>query len=301
VTHSALLFLVSALTLAQGRTGAIVAPDGATVRYEEAGAGEPVILLAGGPGFTPTYMKPVCDQLAGSFRCVLLHQRGTGLSTNAAETPDAITLHTFISDIEALRQELRLERVTLVGHSWGGMLAMSYAAAYPDRTQALVLIASGGPTLDFMRQYDRNVQARLTDEDRRTVTDWEEKRKQGADSTMADLAIMKAEMPGSFHDHSKTHLLTDTLDVDAFNTQAFETMIQDLRTTGYDLRIRLLTLRAPVLIVQGTSDPIATAETLHRAIPPARLELIEGAGHYPWLEQPEQFFRVIDDFLERLR
>ena len=87
----------------------------------------------------------------------------------------------------------------------------------------------------------------------------------------------------------------------AINTRTFEAMLHDLRTTGYDLRTPLLTLRAPVLIVQGKSDPIATAETLHGAIPSARLELIDAAGHYPWLEQPDQFFRVVDDFLKPLR
>jgi proline iminopeptidase len=301
IAQRAPALLLSTLTLVQGPATTISARDGATVHYEEVGEGEPVILLAGGPGFTPAYMRPVCERIAKTRRCILLHQRGTGLSTSAASRPDGMTLRTFISDIEVLRQTLQLEHVTLVGHSWGGMLAMSYTTAFPDRIRALVLIASGGPTLDFMQQYNNNAQAKLTDEDRRNVSAWEAKRKSGEDPKVVDLAIMKAEMPASFHDRRKTHLLTDTLGDDAFNAPAFEAMIQDLRTTRYDLRTGLRALRLPVLIVQGSSDPIATAETLQGAIPAARLQLIDDAGHYPWLEQPDSLFGAVESFIAGAR
>jgi len=68
---------------------------------------------------------------------------------------------------------------------------------------------------------------------------------------------------------------------------------------GYDLRQQLQTLNRPVLIVQGHQDPVGdkTAEDIHDVIPGSRLRYIARAGHYPWLEEPDEFRRIIAEFL----
>ena len=299
----AALALGGSTLIAQTGTGTFRASDGTTIHFEQVGSGDTLVLLAGGPGFTPVSVKPVCDELARTRRCVLLHQRGTGLSTAAADRPDAITLRRFVADIDALRQALALERVTLVGHSWGGMLAMAYAAAHPDQTRAIVLIASGGPTLDYMSWYDKNAQARVNEQDKAIAAYWEGQRASGADPVRVAAGLLAAGMSSTFHDRTKVRELADSLGDRAFNSVVFDQMMQDLRSTGYDLRAPLRSFSRPVLIVQGRQDPIATVETLRRTFPSARpvVELVENAGHFLWLEQPLPLFRAVASFLGKLR
>src|SRR4030095_9932067 len=121
------------LLLVCGRT--TYAQDGSFVRdgvqlfYRTAGAGVPIIFLSGGPGFNVDYMIPVAEFVPASYQRVFYEQRGTGRSRLATMTAEKMTLQHVIADLEALRVHLKQERLFLIGHSWGGMLAMAYAAA----------------------------------------------------------------------------------------------------------------------------------------------------------------------------
>jgi proline iminopeptidase len=289
---------------AQESQGVFRSTDGALVHVDRRGTGEPVVLLAGGPGLTPAYLEPVCVHLARTAQCVLVHQRGTGRSVVPADRLAAeITLRRFVTDLETVRVGLNQDRLTLVGHSWGGMLAMAYAAAFPDRTKALILIASGGPTLDYMSWYGKNSEARVNDEDRRITAYWEDQRKKGADSIPVAAGLVAAGMSSTFHDRSKVRDLAASLGENPFSSPVFDQMMRDLRATHYDLRPQLKMFRGPVLLVQGRPDPIATADTLRATFSSARLEveLIDRAGHFPWLERPDVLFQAIDSFLRSLQ
>jgi proline iminopeptidase len=262
-----------------------------------------VVLLAGGPGFTPTYLAPVCDHLARAAQCILVHQRGTGRSVVPADRlATEITLRRLVADLETVRVGLNQDRLTLVGHSWGGMLAMAYAAAYPERTRALVLLASGGPTLDYMSWYGKNSEARVNDEDRRIRAYWEGQRAKKTDPIPVAAGLLAADMSSTFHDRSKVRELAASLGDNPLNSPVFDQMMRDLRATKYDLRPQLKTFRGPVLLVQGRPDPIATVDTLRTTFSAARLqvEVIDQAGHFLWLEQPAVLFQKMDSFLRSL-
>jgi len=307
MTIAALLGAVLMLSIpltAQVSPGTFRSPDGTLVHFDRQGTGEPVVLLAGGPGMTPAYLEPVREHLARASQCVLVHQRGTGRSlVPAGRLATEITLRRFVSDLETVRVGLKQDRLTLVGHSWGGMLAMAYAAAFPDRTKALILIASGGPTLDYMNWYGKNAAGRVNDEDRRITAYWEDQRKEGVDSILVAAGLVAAEMSSTFYDRSKVRELAVSLGDNPFSVPVFDQMMRDLRATRYDLRPQLKTFRGPVLVVQGRPDPIATADTLRATFAAARLEveLIDQVGHFPWLERPDVLFQRIDSFLRSLQ
>jgi proline iminopeptidase len=300
----AIALALSALLPDQVSQETFRSPDGVAMHFERTGTGEPVVVLAGGPGFTPSYMKPVCDQLAKTIQCVLLHQRGTGRSlVPAGRAAQPITLRAYVADLEALRNTLGRSRLTLVGHSWGGMLAMAYAAAHPDRIKALVLLASGGPTLEYMSWYGKNSQSRMNDEDRRNAAYWEDQKKKGADPVRVAAGVLAAGMSSTFHDRTKVNELAESLDENPFSAVVFDQMMQDLRGIAYDLRPQLKAFSGPVLVVQGRQDPIATADTLRATFPSARLQavLIDEAGHFLWLERPDAMFGAVDSFLRSVR
>jgi len=291
-----LIALAAALQLSAGAHG-VGASDGTTLRFTETGTGPAIVLLAGGPGFSASYLQPLADRLAPGYRSILLDQRGTGQSPVAVYDRSSINREVYVDDLERLREALGAEDLVLVGHSWGGMLAMAYAAEHPDRVRALVLVGSGGPTLDFWEPFDRNLTARLTADDRRNYEHWSDPGVRRQDPKRASIEMLKANMPGYFFDRGKSDAFSRSLSPADFEQRVFDLMTADLDAKGYDLRQALAALRVPVVLVQGKQDPIATADVLHEALPSSRLELIDGAGHFPWLEQPDAFFRVLRDFL----
>src|SRR4026209_3032326 len=97
--------------------------------YREVGHGRPIIVLHGGPDFDHTYLLPDLDRLSDSYRLIYYDQRGRGKS--APETPpEDVTIATEVEDLESLRKHLQLASVAILGHSWGGVLAMQYAIRY---------------------------------------------------------------------------------------------------------------------------------------------------------------------------
>ncbi|MDP9018842.1 MAG: alpha/beta fold hydrolase, partial [Candidatus Eremiobacteraeota bacterium] len=135
-------FVLAAATTALPPRVSAYHSHGHTLVYQTYGSGKsPWILLAGGPGYEPRYVAPLAGMLASSTRrIVVLNQRGTGLSKSAAADSLQLTVDGEVADLEALRGALHLSSLHLIGHSWGGYLAMAYAAQHPERVAAMVLL-----------------------------------------------------------------------------------------------------------------------------------------------------------------
>jgi proline iminopeptidase len=271
--------------------------DGIVLHYHTAGSGSPVILLSGGPGFEVDYMLPVGDFLPASYQRVFLEQRGTGRS-RVELTSDTMTIRNVVEDLEALRVHLKQERLFLVGHSWGGMLAMAYAAAHPDRIDRLILIGPGGPTLEFTQWFPDNIRMRLRPEDLEAERSWDDAEKRGVDADKAALEGIRAITPGYFFDREKGLAFAKQLTDGTVHVKVNQLLFDDM-AKHYDSRPGLQKLNRPVLIVQGHQDPVGdkTAEDIHAAIKNSVLIYINKCGHFPWLEQPEALRKAISEFL----
>jgi proline iminopeptidase len=300
--HYLISTLVVALLLAPG---AGLAQDGsfesagATLYYRSAGSGTPAVILSGGPGFTVDYVVPIGDFLPAGYRRIFLEQRGTGKSKPPTLSPESMTLKAVVEDLEALRLHLKQDRLLLVGHSWGGMLAMAYAVAHPDRVDRLVLIGSGGPTLEFTQWFQDNINMRLRPEDVEARSYWQAAAKNGVSAEKAAIEGIKAITPGYFFDRKQGLAFAATMKEGALNPAVGGMLFGDL-AKKYDLRDGLKKLDRPVLIVHGHQDPIGdkTAEDIHALIPGSTLAYINKAGHFPWIEQPAEFRKIIAAFLK---
>jgi proline iminopeptidase len=275
---------------------------GVPLYYRSAGSGTPAILLSGGPGFTVDYMVPVGDFLPAGYRRIFFEQRGTGKSRPPTLSPGSMTLQTVVEDLEALRLHLKQDRLLLIGHSWGGMLAMAYAAAHPDRVDRLILIGPGGPTLEFTTWVNDNIRMRLRPEDLEAQRTWGEAPKRGVDPDKAALESIKAIAPGYFFERDKGLAFRSQLPDGTLKVQVNMLLFADMGK-GYDLRPNLGKLDRPVLIVQGHQDPIGdkTAEDIRASIKSSVLQYINQCGHFPWLEQPEEFRRILAEFFAAAR
>lgn len=288
--------LVLALVLALPLSAATFqSDDGVTLHYEIVGKGEPVVLLSGGPGFSPEYLRPVADALGKKYAAVLFHQRGTGKSALAKYDGSVLELKKLVADVDALRRELKQEKLTIVAHSFGGILSMMYAREHPDRIRALALIDSGGPTLAAVPKFNANLESRFTAEEKDRIKEWSDPERKKADHKRAVLEITKAKTPAYFADRTKAHLIMDPMDEQTFNDAVFWGVVTQMM--ALDLRAGLEKVKAAVLVIHGKQDPLESAEEVHATFPGSQLVLIENAGHFPWLEKPEQVDGALGAFL----
>ena len=286
-----LVLLVFCTTQVAGQTSYFITSfDGTKLFVNEFGKGQPLVLLAGGPGLDAVYIKSVWEHLQSNNRCIVLDQRATGKSgLNSIDSATA-SVDAYAKDIEALRQHLKLDQLTLVGHSWGGMLSMDYASKYPNRVRKLILIGPGGPTGKFFTYFEDNIKMRLHDEDLKEMAELEAMQKPS----------LKGYWPGYFFDRKKALEIKNATD---FEEIMDNPAVIPLVFTNYiateKLRIaRLKKFRGLVSIIQGRQDPIgeSTVQEIHELLPQSQIHFIEKCGHLPWWENEEQvklFFEML--------
>ena len=269
--------------------------DGFDLYYHTVGRGEPIVLLSGGPGLDADLLRPVADELGKDYACVLLEQRGTGRSRIKAVSPQTVNLKLYIEDLEALRVALRADKLTLLGNSWGMMLALAYASAHPDRVRAVVTMGSGPVVWTYFGEFNDNIRARL----RPNETAAQQAAGKLSDRDAAAFEQLRAILPGYFYDHEKGIRYAQSIRQSGYKSQINPFVMSNLYKAKFDLRPAMRQVHAPVLLLQGRQDPAGEANIFeaYLALPNARLTFIERCGHLPWVEQPQKFYRACRKFL----
>ncbi len=134
--------------------------ESAQLYYREIGQGQPIVILHGGPDFDHSYLLPGLDRLSDSFRLIYYDQRGRGRSAGNVR-PEEVSIQSDVEDLECLREYFRLESVAVLGHSWGGVLALEYALRHPDRVSHLILMNTAPASHDdyLLLRQDRRQRA----------------------------------------------------------------------------------------------------------------------------------------------
>jgi len=298
-----LLLIVSTLAAglvvgqATARDG-IVHRDGLDLHYRTIGSGRLLVLLSGGPGIDVDYMLPVAQELGRSFECVLFEQRGTGRSRSDKMPASQMSVQNAVEDLEALRQALQQDRLLILGHSWGGMLAMAYAAAHPDHVDAMILAGPGGMDLKYQRVFGDNINMRLWPQDKDAV-DKAMAMGRSASPDEAGLAIMTARTPAYFYDRDTGLKFARETPAGSFHQQAFNLLMLDA-SQHYNVRNALRSFDRPVLILQGHQDPIgdSNAYEIHSVLKNSEITWLNRCGHFGWIEQPQDFYKAVRGFLD---
>jgi proline iminopeptidase len=267
--------------------------DGFDLYYRSLGIGEPVLILSGGPGDDCDYLLPVASEVAKYAHAILLEQRGTGRSLPPRIDKNTINLALYLEDIEALREHLKVERWTVIGHSAGGILAMDYAAAYPERVDKLVLLDSAPVAFQYLIAFEDNVLDRLSLDERDRLASFE---KADTPQSRADVATLEAK--GLFFDRKIGDQLAGELSR-AWHADVGHLLGPEITAPGYDLRPRLKDFDRPVLVLHGRQDPMDPwmAYQTSAAFRHSTLRFIDRAGHFPWFDQPKEFDKLLEDFL----
>lgn len=284
------------------KTQGYVSSNGLKLYYETEGVGKPMVLLNGGPGFSHEYMKGL-RALSTDALLVYFDQRGTGKSDKApAQT---YTVDANVEDLEQLRQQLGLDSFILLGHSWGGMLAQAYVLKYPAHVSKLVLANTFSCTQDINAALQRMLAA-VPDEIRQVYALYEAQGLyQDGDHYPAEY---QAALDIAYEPVSLSVPAPDYL-ADMFSKIAYdvyrvmwgeETEFKVTGTlAGFDSRPRLHEIQVPTLVTVGASDmpTVEMAQALAQAIPGARLEVFEHSRHFPFIEEPDKFLRVLREFI----
>lgn len=287
---------------------------GIELAHFAAGDGRPVLVIHGGPGIP--FVEPLAglDPLATSFRFHYYAQRGCGESTRpfdrfAASDPYAnmtqlelkLGIGAQLADIERIRQILGEERLILIGHSWGGLLATLYAVEFPDQVEALVLIAPADmlvmPVPDGQPDLFAAVRGRLPSE-----------RQAEYDAFVADYLDF-----GRLFEKSETELEAQQAQFGEYYQLAAGFAPPDGGRPGgwmaiaqylslgqhHDYRSALRTIQAPTLVIHGADDlqSVTATQRYVDALPNATLTVLDGAGHFPFEQQPAAFAHAVAEFL----
>ncbi|WP_262408717.1 alpha/beta fold hydrolase [Sphingomonas sp. JC676] len=252
------------------------AAENGRLAYRSCGTGKIVLILPGGPGLDADYMLDFARMVARSGRrAILFEPRGTGASRAALGDGSRLTVAGSIADVEALRQAVRSDRVTVIGHSFGGATAQAYAAAYPRNVARLILLDSVGPTLGRPALPIDGWRERLTPEQ---LSSYDAARA-GGDR----IAAMRIKFAASFYDVGQGKRFAKQL-VDSAIHLDVAPLSEDYQR-HYSIPADAARPRFPVVIVAGDVDWIRGYEPAFGAAwPGARLLTIPRAGHFPWID-----------------
>lgn len=260
------------------------------------GHGEPIVFLHGGPGDEHRYFLPHVLPLADHFSLVFYDQRGCGQSERSLE-PTSYTLQAEIEALEGLREVLQLERINILGQSWGTMLALQYATTYPERVHKLQLVSAIGASFEGYRYFIRELlEHRMEMTDQLGLKLLETQIQSGAITVEQSVELGKKIMYPYYVRHLESlQRLTPT----QVNRDVHRAMYDDIQRR-YDVTDNLDKLQdIPVHIVQGLHDlitPQALEQLLTAYVPHVRMTVMAESGHWPFLEEAERFNRVTKDF-----
>jgi proline-specific peptidase len=262
----------------------------------------PLVCLHGGPGATHDYFAPLESIAETGRRVVLYDQLGWGNSDHVHE-PQMWTVQLFIEELVEIRRALGLEKVHILGHSWGGMLAMEYALMQPAGLASLVLADTTASTPQWVAETARlvcelpfEVQEAIRKHESEGTTDSPE---------YEDACRLFSRRHGGGHIDPKPEWVKKAFEKLEDN-EVYLTMWgpSEFCATGtlkdWDITGRLGEIRVPALVIAGRHDEATPtlAETIHQRLPGSELVIFEQSAHFPHIEETERYLRVLQRFLD---
>jgi proline iminopeptidase len=291
-------------TLAQAQTArarqGLLSLEDARLFYEVVGSGEPIIIVHGGPGLDHRYLRPGLDILAARHQLIYYDQRGTGRS-DAALDSSAINLDAFVEDIDALREGLGFERVTVLTHSFGSLFGLEYARRHPEHLRALILMNPVEPGTRFRDETATRQRAARTEEDSTELAELMSSEAFAAHDPATIGEIYRVAFRGTFRDRARV----DEVNLDIARRTA-ENGQEVGRLLGQSLGSvdwwdRLPEIDVPTLVLAGRYDvpPVAMGRAMAEALPRGTFVRLD-SGHFPYVEDPAGLTSAVSAFFAGL-
>jgi proline iminopeptidase len=278
---------------------AYLAVDGGKIWYRVVGSGRatPAILLHGGPGFGSYFMKPI-EQLSSDRPMVRYDQLGGGASDRLTDTTKMTIAH-FVAELDSLRSHLGYDKVHLIGHSWGTILALEYYRVHPEHVVSMTLAS---PALDIpaWEKNARELEKTLSDSAQKAIRVREAEKKYDAADYQAALAEFYGKYVWRHPDSANLDSTFKTLSEPVYNYMEGPsefTITGTLKT--YDSTPFLKNVKVPVLYTVGEFDEAnpAIVKRFASMTPGSRYFVIPGSAHLSEWDNPVAMNKAIRDFL----
>ena len=285
--------------LAFSQNSATITSGNSKLHFRAFGSGKPLLVINGGPGMNSDGFTFIAEELSKRNKCqtITFDQRGTGQSALEDTNAEAITMDLMVQDMENLRTHLKIETWTILGHSFGGILATYYASKHPEHVEKLIMSSSGGINMKFVSYLSKRVNANMTKVQRDSFAYFQNKRDNG-DLSLQTLKNRAKYLANAYvFDKSKAPIIAARLI--QINYDVNNLVIQNLHQIGYDASQDFSDFKQPVLVLQGKNDiiTVATAQEIAASFPNSKLITMENCGHYGWLDAPDVYFNAIKSFL----
>jgi Predicted hydrolases or acyltransferases (alpha/beta hydrolase superfamily) len=278
--------------------------NGAKLWYESEGKGEPLLLIAGGPG-AAHYFHPYFSSLAYSYRLIYFDAFGRGKS-DRAKSPKEYTFKRDVDDIEGLRKALNLGKINLLGHSYGGIVAQAYTLRYSDSVKRLIL----ADTLFSGEMWQANNDSCNYELRNQYPEVWKrigKLRAQGFQSSAKEHQEAY-QLPRGLLYYYDASSAEKRPQID-FNPEVYYAIVGDdgdFLIGGdigkLDFRTELKNLKMPTLILAGRYDRVSQprfAVQFKRYAPQAQFVMFEKSGHYPFIEETAKMMGILRKFLSK--
>ena len=304
-----IVVLASVPTMLSAQTGWVTMSDSARLFYRIVGHGaDTIIAIHGGPGMDHESIYRDFLPLAGRHTVIFYDQRGGGKSTLPADTT-TLFARRQVQDLDELRRHFVLDRVTLVAHSYGPLLAASYAIAHPRHVAKMVFFGPVPPRRgDFWQRFGKSINARLGSAQRATMAQASRRMTDVSSSpdevrqACRDLWAIALRPRLAEPDRTLPLLKSDLCATDPAGIRYGNRVANRVIMNSYgdwDLRPALRTLNVPTLIVHGEEEsiPMDLAREWVTSMPHARLLQVPRAAHFTYAERPELVWPAVEAFL----
>jgi L-proline amide hydrolase len=264
----------------------------------------PLLVLHGGPGASSDYLEPL-EAMARTGRRVIFYDQLGGGNSDHPHNPSMWNVELFVEELGAVRKALALDRLHILGQSWGGMLSMEYALTQPDALVSLTIADSPASIPHWVSEANR-LRAQLPPEIQQTLLHHEQLGT--TDSEDYQNAMLVFYRRHVCRVDPWPDCVTRTFDKLARYPEVYNTMngpsefyvIGTLKT--WDITNRLHEINLPTLLLSGRYDEATPSivETIHRSIPGSEWIIFENSSHMPHVEETDLYLQVLDRFLTRV-
>lgn len=271
------------------------------LHYYVTGKGKPIVHLQGGPGFSSYYMRGIADSLPG-YQNILIDYQGTGRSQYQPADSSWVNIDNIIDDVELVRKKLNIGSWTALGHSYGGMFALHYAVKFPKYVNKVITVGGAGTNNRFQIYFSDNLHAKLTEaellRDNQLMQDTT-----GSDKDNFYEGTL-LHMPGYFYDRKKIDAFMNSFPDEEMkrlmNPDFMSAYTSSPDFMKYDIGSKVYALELPVRLIQGRQDPVGEAVPvlINERSKNSKLYFVEQTSHFPWIEQPQDFFKILLEYLE---
>lgn len=281
--------------------------NGYKINVETLGSGAPIFFFAGGPGNSHDYMQGNFGHYYKNHQVVFIDMLGCGLSEDA-KTPKEYSVQNDAYTVEQVRKALGLNKISIVGHSYGTVVAQAYATSYPQNVSKMVLINGFHSGEMWQANCDsyNSLQKKHFPE---LWTKVDSMRNLGYISSDSEFSKLYGSLPSKhiYYHNPQLKQRVPNKKFRGWNLAVYYAIIgrdADFLVSGSmidtDFRRKLKDLNFPTLIIAGRYDGVSTPEyavQYKQYMPQAQFVMFEKSAHNPYLEEPEKFYKLLDDFL----